>query len=161
MVGRRGENFGVEKRWKKKKFRARRWDFRSSGKRPQRAHPQLVHWWLLIHSSQVIDTTSVLTAILYIKATMSVCLCGQCLENFPHRQTNRHCPGLAPHVAPPLWTNVVCFFYMDKERAANKHCPGLAPHAAPPLWTGNGRPAEGGGARAGKDRRVHYAPGSH
>jgi hypothetical protein len=28
------------------------WDFRSSGKRPQRAHPQLVHWWLLVHSSR-------------------------------------------------------------------------------------------------------------
>jgi len=27
------------------------WDFRSSGKRPQWVHPQLVHWWLLVHSS--------------------------------------------------------------------------------------------------------------
>jgi hypothetical protein len=52
VVGRTGENFGVEKRWKKnKKSRQGGWDFRSSGKRPQWAHPQLVHWWLLIHSS--------------------------------------------------------------------------------------------------------------
>jgi hypothetical protein len=36
---------------KKKKSGQGGWDFRSSGKRPQRAHPQLVHWWLLIHSS--------------------------------------------------------------------------------------------------------------
>jgi hypothetical protein len=54
VVGRRGENFGVKKRWKKKKKKSGQggWDFRSSGKRPQWAHPQLVHWWLLIHSSQ-------------------------------------------------------------------------------------------------------------
>jgi hypothetical protein len=52
VVGRRGENFGVEKRWKKiKKSEQGGWDFCSSGKRPQRAHPQLLHWWLLIHSS--------------------------------------------------------------------------------------------------------------
>jgi len=43
VVGRTGENFGVEKRWKKKKKSGQGgWDFRSSGKRPQRAHPQLV-----------------------------------------------------------------------------------------------------------------------
>jgi hypothetical protein len=52
VVGRTGENFGVEKRWKKKKSGQGGWDFRSSGKRPQRAHPQLVHWWVLIHSSR-------------------------------------------------------------------------------------------------------------
>jgi hypothetical protein len=52
VVGRTGENFGVEKRWKKKKSGQGGWDYRSSGKRPQRAHPQLVHWWLLIHSSR-------------------------------------------------------------------------------------------------------------
>jgi len=57
VVGRRGENFGVEKRWKKKKSGQGGWDFRSSGKRPQRAHPQLVHWWLLIHSSRKERTT--------------------------------------------------------------------------------------------------------
>jgi len=48
-----GENFGVEKRWKNKiKSGQGGWDFRSSEKRPQRAHPELVHWWLLIHSSR-------------------------------------------------------------------------------------------------------------
>ncbi len=52
MVGRTGENFGVKKRWKKKKKIGQGgWDFRPSRKRPQRAHPQLVHWWVLIHSS--------------------------------------------------------------------------------------------------------------
>ncbi len=53
MVGRTGENFGVEKRWKKKKKKIGQggWDFRPSRKRPQRVHPQLVHWWVLIHSS--------------------------------------------------------------------------------------------------------------
>jgi hypothetical protein len=54
VVGRTGENFGVEKRWKKKKKIGQGgWDFRPSRKRPQRAHPQLVHWWVLIHSSPV------------------------------------------------------------------------------------------------------------
>jgi hypothetical protein len=49
-----GENFGVEKRWKKKKKIGQGgWDFRPSRKRPQRAHPQLVHWWVLIHSSRL------------------------------------------------------------------------------------------------------------
>jgi hypothetical protein len=53
VVGRTGENFGVEKRWKKKKKIGQGgWDFRPSRKRPQRAHPQLVHWWVLIHSSR-------------------------------------------------------------------------------------------------------------
>ncbi len=51
MVGRRGENFGAEKRWKKNLCGQGGWDFCSSGKQPQRAHPQLVHWWLLVHSS--------------------------------------------------------------------------------------------------------------
>ncbi len=27
------------------------WDFRSSEKRPQHVHPQLMHWWLLVHCS--------------------------------------------------------------------------------------------------------------
>ncbi len=49
MVGRRGENFGVEKRKKIYICGQGGWDFRSSGKRPQRAHLQLVHWWLLVH----------------------------------------------------------------------------------------------------------------
>ncbi len=54
MVGRTGENFGVEKKWKKKKKIGQGgWDFRPSRKRPQRAHSQLVHWWVLIHSSRV------------------------------------------------------------------------------------------------------------
>ncbi len=54
MVGRTGENFGVEKRWKKKKKIGQGgWDFRPFRKRPQRAHPQLVHWWVLIHSSLI------------------------------------------------------------------------------------------------------------
>ncbi len=71
---------------------------------------------------------------------MYVCLCGQCLENF-----SRHCPhthtdivtiqGWPPMLPPPLWTGVVCCFYMDREWAANR--------------------GEGGG-RAGKDQRVHY-----
>jgi hypothetical protein len=39
----------VEK--KKKKIGQGGWDFRPSSKRPQRAHLQLVHWWVLIHSS--------------------------------------------------------------------------------------------------------------
>jgi hypothetical protein len=52
-VGRRRENFGVEKRWEKKPICGKGgWDFRSSKKRPQRAHPQLVHWWLLVYSSR-------------------------------------------------------------------------------------------------------------
>ncbi len=40
-----------QRRGEKKKSGQGGWDFRSSEKRPQRAHPQLVHWWLLIHSS--------------------------------------------------------------------------------------------------------------
>jgi hypothetical protein len=52
VLGRRGENFGEEKRWEKKICMQGGWDFHSSEKRPQRAHPQLVHWWLLVHSSQ-------------------------------------------------------------------------------------------------------------
>jgi hypothetical protein len=50
VVGRRGENFGAEKRWKKKSMRVGGWDFGSSTKRLQQAHPELVHWWLLVHS---------------------------------------------------------------------------------------------------------------
>ncbi len=51
MVGRRGENFGAEKRWKKKNpCEQGGWDFCSSAKRLQRAHPEMVHWWLLVHS---------------------------------------------------------------------------------------------------------------
>jgi hypothetical protein len=42
----------VEK--KKKKLGQGGWDFRPSKKRPQRAHPQLVHWWVLIHSSHLL-----------------------------------------------------------------------------------------------------------
>jgi len=53
VVGRTEENFGVEKRWKKKKKIGQGGGgFRPSRKRPQRAHPQLVHWWVLIHSSR-------------------------------------------------------------------------------------------------------------
>jgi hypothetical protein len=53
VIGRKGENFGAEKRWKKIYICGQGgWDFRSSGKQPQRAHPQLVHWWLLVHSSR-------------------------------------------------------------------------------------------------------------
>jgi hypothetical protein len=44
----------VEK--KKKKIGQGGWDFRPSRKRPQRAHPQLVHWWVLIHSSRLSST---------------------------------------------------------------------------------------------------------
>jgi hypothetical protein len=56
VVGRRGENFGAEKRWKKKIHEGREDGiFCSSPKRLQRPHPQLVHWWLLIHSSRELD----------------------------------------------------------------------------------------------------------
>jgi len=58
VVGRTGENFGVEKRWKKKKKIGKGGGgFRPSRKRPQRAHLQLVHWWVLIHSSRCLGTS--------------------------------------------------------------------------------------------------------
>ncbi len=68
---------------------------------------------------------------------MSVCLCGQCLENSssncPHRQTNRHYPGLAPRAAPPLWTG-------------NGQLAGGGQHG----WGGpGGKGPGGGGARTG------------
>ncbi len=59
MVGRTGE---VEKWWKKKKKIGQGgWDFRPSRKRPQRAHPQLVHWWVLIHSSRKVGAGGVVS----------------------------------------------------------------------------------------------------
>jgi hypothetical protein len=50
VVGRTGEVGGAKKRWKKKKHIGQ--EGCSSAKRAERAHPQLVHWWVLIHSSQ-------------------------------------------------------------------------------------------------------------
>jgi hypothetical protein len=47
VVGKRGQNFREDKRWKKKNMRAGRMGFLFS-----RAHPQLVHWWLLVYSSR-------------------------------------------------------------------------------------------------------------
>jgi hypothetical protein len=44
---------------KKKKIGQGGWDFRPSRKRPQRAHPQLVHWWVLIHSSRSLPVTAI------------------------------------------------------------------------------------------------------
>ncbi len=63
MGGRKGEVGGryvggKEKFWGRKKvenkikFRQGGCVFGSSPKRLERPHPQLVHWWLLIHSSQ-------------------------------------------------------------------------------------------------------------
>ncbi len=47
-----GKNFGTEKRLKKPKTLGRGGCvFGSSPKQLQRPHPQLVHWWLLVHSS--------------------------------------------------------------------------------------------------------------
>jgi hypothetical protein len=43
-----GENFGAEKRAEKSLGRGRGCVFRSS---PEQPHPELVHWWLLVHSS--------------------------------------------------------------------------------------------------------------
>ncbi len=52
-VGRRENFWGGEKtKKKKKKLWARRMCFWFIPKRLQRPHPQLVHWWLLVHSSQ-------------------------------------------------------------------------------------------------------------
>ncbi len=41
----------------------------SSAKRAERAHPQLVHWWLLIHSSPMLRPTSYFK--IYISSTFS------------------------------------------------------------------------------------------
>jgi hypothetical protein len=46
-----GENFGVEKGPEKSLGRGRGWVFDSYTKRLERPYPQLVHWWLLVHSS--------------------------------------------------------------------------------------------------------------
>jgi hypothetical protein len=48
---------------------------------------------------------------------------------------NKHCPGLAPHVAPP---------FMDRERAASR---GAGQHG----WGGPGRKGPGGGANTGRE----------
>jgi len=47
-----GENFGAEKGAKKSLGKARGCVFGSSSKRLEWPHPELVHWWLLFHSSQ-------------------------------------------------------------------------------------------------------------
>jgi len=46
-----GENFGAEKGAEKSLGRGRGCVFGSSLKRLKRPHPELVHWWLLVHSS--------------------------------------------------------------------------------------------------------------
>jgi len=48
-----GENFGVEKEAEKSLGRGRRCVFGSSPKQLERLHPELVHWWLLVHSSPI------------------------------------------------------------------------------------------------------------
>jgi hypothetical protein len=58
VIGRRGENFGAKKRWEKKPCGQGGWDFCSSAKRLQWAHPELVHWWLLVHSRPYMDMTT-------------------------------------------------------------------------------------------------------
>jgi hypothetical protein len=89
------------------------------------------------------------------------CLCGQCLENSfsncSHRQTNRHCLGLAPCAAHALWTSVVCFFYMDRERAASKGGVSTSGGASRGStggrgWAGKNRARGGLGGRGGHER---------
>jgi hypothetical protein len=54
VVGRGGRKFwGKEEVEKKNPCGQGGRDFCSSAKRLQRAHPELVHWWLLVHSSQI------------------------------------------------------------------------------------------------------------
>jgi len=55
-VGR--ENFGVEKGAEKSLSRGRGCVFGSSPKELERPHPELVHWWLLVHSSPTIELQS-------------------------------------------------------------------------------------------------------
>ncbi len=86
--------------------------------------------------------------ILYIKATcMSVCVGSAWKILLGSAHTHRHCncPGLAPHAAPPLWTGVVCCFYMDRERAASK----------------GGSTWVGGGQQGGARKRTERGGGQH
>jgi hypothetical protein len=46
-----GENFGVKKRAEKSLGRGRGCGFGSSPKWFEWPHPELVHWWLLVHYS--------------------------------------------------------------------------------------------------------------
>jgi len=46
-----GGNFGVEKKGEKSLGRGRGCVFDSSPKQLEQPHPELVHWWLLVHSS--------------------------------------------------------------------------------------------------------------
>jgi hypothetical protein len=58
----RRENFGAEKRLKKSRALGRGGCvFGSSSKQLQRPHHQLVHWWLLVHSSPWTLSTYVLS----------------------------------------------------------------------------------------------------
>ncbi len=47
----RGENFEAEKGAEKPLRRGTGYVFGSSPKRLEQPHPELVHWWLLVHSS--------------------------------------------------------------------------------------------------------------
>jgi len=81
VVGRTGENFGVEKRWKKKKKSGQGgWDFCSSEKRLRQAHLQLVHWWLLIHSSR--QSTTFLQSAFFCFLVQNFALLQSCLNFF-------------------------------------------------------------------------------
>jgi hypothetical protein len=48
-----GENFGVKKRAEKSLGRGRGCGFGSSPKWFEWPHPELVHWWLLVHYSEI------------------------------------------------------------------------------------------------------------
>ncbi len=48
-----GEIFGAKKGAEKSLGRGRGCVFYSSPKRLEQPHPELVHWWLLVHSSFV------------------------------------------------------------------------------------------------------------
>ncbi len=54
-VGRRENFWGREEMGKKKKPWAGRMGFWFIPKRLQRPHPQLMHWWLLVHSSPLLS----------------------------------------------------------------------------------------------------------
>ncbi len=83
MLGRRGQNFGEEKRWEKKTCGQGGWDFCSFVKRLQQAHPQLVHWWLLVHSSQCIRTLVVCIVIkLYLPIVVNAVSTKYCCNCF-------------------------------------------------------------------------------
>jgi hypothetical protein len=70
---------------KKKKIGQGGCGFGSSPKRLQRPHPQLVHWWLLVHSSlanlpnsyslgNVVDANSPISIVIFCILVLLVCL---------------------------------------------------------------------------------------